>query len=139
MTVGSAVRSHLAAELSALVGSRVYQLKLPQDAIFPAVRVALISEPRAYHLRGHNALTAARVQTDVFVAEASGVDPHEVADALADAVDAALSGRKLLVGDRRISLAERLNREPTYEGDALRLVRIRQDYNVVSQPVSVEG
>jgi hypothetical protein len=138
VTVESAVRAVLVADpgVGALVGGRVYQLKLPQGVTLPAVRVQLIDNPAAYHLRGADALSAARVQTDVYAAETSGGDPYRVAESVADAVDAALSGKKLDVGSppaRHIAGAFRISRRTQYEGDVLREVRILQDYDVVSE------
>ncbi len=143
MTVETAVRELLAADagLEALVAGRVYMLKLPQAATLPAVRVQLVDELPAYHLRGTVGLTGARVQTDVYAAEASGADPYAVAEAVAAAVDAALSGLKGTVGTppgRHVAGAFRISRRPIYDGAALREVRISQDFAVWSSPIAVE-
>jgi hypothetical protein len=140
MTVESAVRAQLAADpaVAALVGGRVYQLKLPQGVTLPAVRVQLIDEPAAYHLRGADKLHEARVQTDVYATETSGGDPYATAEVVADAVDEALSGRKFAIGTppaRRIAGAFRISRRTLYESDVLREVRILQDYDVFSEPI----
>jgi hypothetical protein len=138
VTVGSAIVAQLAADpgVAALVGDRVYQLQLPQGVILPAVRVQLIDDPAGYHLRGPLGLSEARVQTDVYAAETSGGDPLEQAEAVAEAVDVALSGRKFDVGGaRHVSGAFRISRQQRYEGDALREVRILQDFAVWSSPI----
>jgi hypothetical protein len=142
MTVEAAVRARLATDagLEALVGGRVYQLKLPQTVTLPAVLVQLVDELPAYHLRGGVGLTGARVQTDVYAAEASGADPYAVATAVAEAVDAALSGLKGDVGTppgRHVAGAFRISRRPLYEGESLREVRISQDFAVWSSPIAV--
>jgi len=140
VTVESAIRDRLAADagVAALVGPRVYALKLPQDVTLPAIRVQLIDEPRPYHLRGADALTIARVQTDAYAADVSGVDAYAVAERVADAVDAALSGAKVDAGTppaRHVAGAFRLSRRAIFEPGAVREVRILQDYSVVSSPI----
>jgi hypothetical protein len=144
VTVESAVVALLAADtgLAALVGARVYQLKLPQKVTLPAVRVQLVDELPAYHLRGTVVLTGARVQTDVYAAEASGADPYAGATAVAEAVDAALSGLKGDVGTppgRHVAAAFRISRRPLFEGESLREVRISQDFAVWSSPIEAGG
>jgi hypothetical protein len=140
MTVETAIRTALVADpgVAALVGGRVYQLILPQDADLPAVLVQLISEPTSPHLRGIDALTGARVQTDVYAAQTSGTDPYAVAEDVAAAVDAALSGRKFDVGTgdaRHVAQVVRISRRPLYEGGELREVRMQQDFAVWSVPI----
>jgi hypothetical protein len=146
VNVEHAVRELLAtdAALGALVGGRVYQLKLPQNVTLPAVRVQLISEPRENHLRGPMALTVARVQADAYAAESSGGDPYASASDVADAIDAALAGIKRTVsstsGARHLLCASRITRRPLYEADELREVRISQDFYIFSVPtVAAEG
>ncbi len=142
MTVEEAVLEHLVADVgvSALVGSRVYQLKLPQKPTLPAVRVQLIDEPVTYHLRGGYTLTRARVQTDAFASEASGGDPYRSALAVAEAIDTALSGQRFTSQgsppERQITGAFREDRRVMYEADELREVRVLQDYIVWSTSVN---
>ena len=140
MTVETAIRTVLANDpgVTALVDGRVYQLILPQDADLPAVLVQLISEPTSQHLRGVDRLTGARVQTDVYAPTTSGTDPYAVAEDVAAAIDAALSGRKLDVGTgdgRHVANVQRLSRRPLYEGGELREVRMQQDFAVWSAPI----
>lgn len=139
MTVEHAVRSVLAndAAVATLVGSRVYQLRLPQSAKFPAIRVQLVDEPRAYHFRGKNKLTAARVQVDAFSSERSGVDPYDEASRVADAVEAALlaAAKSDVEGQRHFSAAYELMRRPQYDGEDLREVRVIQDFWIWSVPI----
>lgn len=139
MTVEDAVVERLlaTAAIAAIVDTRVYLLILPQSPTYPAVRVQLVDEPTELHLRGADALTRARVQTDVFVAATTG-DPYATAAEVADAIDASLVGAPFTVGTstpRRVTGAQRVTRLPTYEGEELRLVRMMQDFYIWSRPV----
>ena len=58
--------------LAAVVGTRVYQLILPQNAVLPAVRIQLIDEPVRSHLRGVDTLRDALIQVDCYGDEAQG-------------------------------------------------------------------
>jgi hypothetical protein len=140
VTVEQAVLDHLVADgdVAALVGTRVYQLVLPQGGTLPAVRVQLIDEPVDYHLRGEVDITRARVQVDAYAGEASGVDPYSGATALGEAIHAALSGMKFSVGSPALEVTGvfRQNREVLYEAEELRLVRVLQDYWVWSRTVN---
>jgi hypothetical protein len=140
VSVEEAVREHLlaAAGVSALVGTRVYMLRLPQHETLPSVRVQLVDEPKNYHLRGPSGATRARVQVDAYAEAAGGADPYATATAVADAVDAALSGQVFNAGSPvslRITGAMRDGRRPFDEPDELRQVRVSQDYIVWSRPV----
>lgn len=127
--------AHLAADASvaAIVGVRVYQLKLPQNATLPAVRVQLIDAIETYHLRGGSLTERSRVQVDAFAKEASGLDPYATVEPLADAIHAALSGIVFDGDDIRITGSLRVSRQPLYEPDELRDVRMTQDYIVWSK------
>jgi hypothetical protein len=120
--------------VGALVGPNVYQLRLPQKVTLPAIRVQLVDEPSAYHLRGTDNLRRSRVQVDAFAAEASGTDPYAGAVAVADAIDAVLSGFRGELGGSPPSLffdaVFRISRMPMYDADELREVRLMQDYFV---------
>lgn len=127
--------------VTAIVGTRIFQLKLPQTPTLPAIRVQEIDVVDGYHLRGEVSLKPARVQVDVFVPERSAQDPLEQAHALADAIHGdgngtSATGLSGWIGDIGGSPAVRVHgmfrkdRADTYEGDELRLVRTRQDYMV---------
>ena len=77
------------AALTALVGTRVYQLILPQNAALPAVRLQILDEPVRAHLRGIDTLREALVQVDAYGAEAQGYSAIAV---VADAVARVLLG-----------------------------------------------
>jgi hypothetical protein len=141
VSVEEAVRQQLLADagLAALVGTRVWALVLPEHGDLPAVRVQLVDEPSTYHLRGEDALTRARVQVDAYAEEGAAADPYASAQAVADAVHAALSGVRFAVGSpvsREVTGAMRDSRRVLYEAEELRQVRVSQDYIVWSRPVS---
>lgn len=126
-------------DINTAAGARVYQLKLPQDPTLPAVRVQRIGNVREQHLRGPQGTVVTRVQVDSFVAEASGAygSVTDLADAikgdgLGD-VASGLFGFKGTHGSPAI-LIENVeivhDGTPDYEGEELRLLRIRQDYLV---------
>lgn len=135
MTVEQAVRERLVGDsaVAALVGARVYQLKLPQKPTLPAVRVQLIDEPLFYHLRGGSRLIRSRVQTDCYV-NGEPSTAYAAVTALADAVDAALSACVFKAGGSPAEISVegvfRQSRGPGYEADELRLARVMQDYIV---------
>jgi hypothetical protein len=142
VSVEVAIVQHLSddAGVTALIAGRVYQLKLPQGATLPAVRVQLIDEPSEYHLRGERSLTRARVQTDAYAGgEDFSGDPYAQAVAVADAVHAAMSGDIFSVGspiDVEVTGVFRAMRRVLYEAEELRQVRVMQDYIVWSRHVA---
>lgn len=116
------------AGVSAIAGTRIWQLKLPQGGTFPAVRVQLISEPETSHLRGDNRLYRSRVQIDAYVSESSG---YTLATNLGAAIDGALTGGDVFVqGAVSVSAVFRENRTVQYEEAELRLIRVIQDFIV---------
>jgi hypothetical protein len=126
------------AGVTALVGTRVYQLKLPQRPTLPAIRVQLINSTEPYHLRGGSAWHQVLIQTDA-VAEESAGDPYATAVAIADAIHLSLSGQRFDLGSPvtlEITGMFRQSRVPMYESAELRQVRIMQDYLVWSHQVS---
>jgi hypothetical protein len=135
------------APVAALVGDRIYQLRLPQRSGLPAIRVQEISETEDLHLRGPSDLST-RVQVDVYAQESSGSDPWASAAAVAEAVHgnglgpqaSGLSGWIGSLGgsppEIRVSLIRRVSRNQGYEAEELRLVWIRQDYRVFWRPMT---
>lgn len=141
MTPETAVTDRLLAigALTALVSTRVYQLRLPQSATFPAVRVQLVGEVEDVHLRGASGLSRTRVQVDAFDRESSGADPYAGAADVAEAIHGDGSGNGLAgwIGEAGGSPATiavrtvlRVDRFVDYEPGEMRLVRVRQDYHV---------
>ncbi len=119
--------------------ARVYMLKLPQQPTLPAAVILLVDDTKAYHLRGGSFSGRARVQIDVYAAEASGIDPYTEAADLADTIHGDEAGSGLsafqgLAGGSPDGLfltgVFREDRQASYEADERRTVRIRQDYFV---------
>lgn len=140
MTPELAVASRLVAlsPVTAIVGPRVYMLKLPQRPTLPAVRVQRISGLRGQHLRGPDGWTRTRVQVDSYVSE-SAADAYATVTALADAIRGdglgpSASGLWGWIGELgsppiRINNVEvEDDGDVQYEGDELRLLRLRQDF-----------
>lgn len=142
MTAADVVLARLATlgSVTALVGTRLYQLILPQSPTYPAVRVQQISVVDEHHQRGVSQPTTYRVQVDAYRREASGVDALADCQALAAAIHGdgngpsatGLHGWKGTIGSppltvqliRRVAYAE--GRDP----EEIRTVRIRQEYFV---------
>lgn len=147
MTIEAAIAERLLdiSALTALIGDRVYQMKLRQGAIYPAVRIQQISAQDEVHLRGPVGLERARIQVDAFMNEVGSwyATCAAVADAIhGDGLGPSASGLHGWSGDIggspasiRVVLIERIDRRPDYEAGELRIVRIRQDYRVHWQRV----
>jgi hypothetical protein len=139
VTPETAIRDRIVA-LGTVAGSRVYLLVLPQSPTLPAVRVQLIDDAGFAHLRGGGSdLRKARVQVDAYAREASGTDPYDVASGLADEINgddagSGLSGYRGTVSGMEIQSVAFVDRQPIYEADELRLVRVRQDFFVWYRP-----
>lgn len=140
MTPEEAVTSRLMAmtAVTALVGTRVYMLVLPQHPTLPAVRVQRIDGLRGQHLRGPDGVTRTRVQVDAY-ADAGGADGYGSVTALAAAIlgnglGSSASGLWGWIGTIGSPGLRVLNVEVEddggveYEGDELGLVRYRQDF-----------
>jgi uncharacterized protein DUF3168 len=68
--LGAALRAYLLddVQIAALVGNRVYPLRLPQKVTLPAIVLTRISGLRFAHLRGADALARPRYQVDCWAA-----------------------------------------------------------------------
>lgn len=139
MTVEDAVIARLASlvAVTALVSTRIYLDKLPQEPTYPCVRVQLIDEQEEYHLRGGSATKRARIQIDAFAKEQSGVSPYALAATVADAIHgddagSAMSGWVGLIASPALEIlaALRVDRRRSYDPDELRVVTMSQDYQV---------
>lgn len=138
MTVEEAIVRRLqnTAGVTALVGTRTYQLKLPANPTLPANRVQLISDDPNYHLRGDALMSRARVQVDSYGRDSTPPDPYGAVATLGQAVNDALSGDLFFIGDIRVLGLFRVDRQVLHEGDELRLIRISQDFDVVFERTS---
>lgn len=73
-------------DLTALVGTRIYPMQVPQGAVLPAVTYQRISTIRAQDLRGSTGLADPRIQVD------SWAESYTTAKAVAQEVRRALDG-----------------------------------------------
>jgi len=141
MTITDAVCRWLleASAVAALVGTRVYQLKLPQQPTLPAIRVQLIAEPARYHLRGVVNAWEALVQVDAYAHEFDPAfpDPYDRVQQVATAIDRVLSGSLVTLDTIAIVGCFRVSRAPLYEPDALRLARLLQEYRCLYHDLAV--
>lgn len=143
MTIEQGIYERLLAlaSLTALVGTRVYQMKLPQSPALPAVRVQRISGVGRQHLRGPDGLFRSRVQIDAYAQETG--DWYTSVTAVAAAVRGngagtlatgvwgwmgELGGSPPAILVRNIELMH--DGLPALEAGELRLARVRQDYMV---------
>lgn len=119
--------------VTAIVGPRVYLDTLPQAPTYPLVLVQLVHEPSDYHMRG-GLRDVARVQTDAYVQDESGVDAVGEVLTLANAINgddagSGLSAWRGEVGSPALTITgiRRIIRVRGYEPDK-RLRRQRQDF-----------
>ena len=140
MEVETAIRDRLAADaaVSAIVGTRVYRLKLPQNPTLPAVRVQRISRVEYEgHLRGRAARFRSRVQVDALANEydSNNPDPLGTQESLMRAIDDALVAQAFDSGDSppsiRVWLICQANAMEEYDANELRQVKGSQDYFVI--------
>jgi hypothetical protein len=73
------------ATITAVTGTRIYWLKVPQNAARPYVRLQTISDPRPANLQGYDSARVTRVQADCFA------DTYGAARALAEKIITALA------------------------------------------------
>lgn len=141
-----AIRDRVAglSPVTALASSRVYLDQMPQSPQYPCVRVQLVDDLSAYHLRGPNGRGTARVQVDAFSKKASGVDPYQGASDLADAINgnglganaSGLSGFVGTIGGSpgvEILGCFTIDRRRQFDPDELNVVTVSQDYRVEYQ------
>lgn len=89
-------RLETVAAVTALVGMRIYQVKLPPKPTLPAIRVQLVGNEEFMHLRGAVKVMRARVQVDSISAEGVAPDPVGQAASVDDAVNGPGDGTGLL-------------------------------------------
>jgi Protein of unknown function (DUF3168) len=127
-------------DVVALVGVRIYMLKLPQAPTLPALRVQPISDLDNGHLRGAAGTGQARIQIDAYVDDRAP-NPYNTTVALANAIagdgaGSGLSGWRGDIAGVRVTGIARLDRDATYEAGELRLLRMRQDFRVWWRPAA---
>lgn len=84
----AALFKHLSTQagVTALVGTRIYPLVLPQNVAYPAIRYQRISTPRVYSKSGPSGDSRPRLQIDCWALT------YGDAKRLADAVETAMKG-----------------------------------------------
>ncbi len=94
MTIEEGLYSYLSgyAGLTALVGTRIYPLVMPQNVTMPAIRYQRISSSRIYSHDGPNKLTHPRFQFSCFA------ESYATAKAVANQVRFALAGYQGTMG-----------------------------------------
>jgi len=129
------IRSYLAgfAGISALVGTRIYPLVIPQGATLPCITYQRISTPRISTHDGSGMsgdLSSPRFQFDAWATTLSSVK------AITDQIRAALNGKTGSIGTApyaytiRAALAD--NEQPEYDPES-ELYRGRSDYIIWHQ------
>jgi hypothetical protein len=125
----AALRSRLLTDagIAALVGSRIAWAARPRRSELPSIALHLISAPRDYTMAGPSGLVNSRVQVDCWALT------NAEADAVADAVNTALSGLRAEVNGVQFQGAF-LENETDYTDDASApddvLARVSQDYSI---------
>lgn len=145
MTIEQAIRERLLdiPALTALVGTRVYQLLLPQNGTLPAVRVQLIDDQIRQHLRGPDGNFISRVQIDSYAAPNSSASWYSTAKTVARVIHgdglgenaSGLFGWKGWAGGsppelkiNNVTVAH--SGQPYFEHGERPMVRVRYDYMV---------
>lgn len=74
MTIATALRAHLLADaaIAALVGTRIYPLRLPQKPQLPAIVLLRVSDVRPPILRGQASVAQERFQVDAWATTFDG-------------------------------------------------------------------
>jgi len=93
------------APVAALVGTRIYPVKLPQNVTYPAMTLLRVSSAPPTPLKGKTSLNHERIQIDCWVRETSGATPFTAALALGAAVRERLEGYVGPMSDTRTSPA----------------------------------
>jgi hypothetical protein len=127
--------------VTAIVGTRVYVVLLPQSVITPCVRVQQISQiDEGQNLRGGGGSRGwARVQVDAITAVADAGNAYETARTLTEAIhgDGLGDGASGLLGWRGVSdgltvtgIFSMLDAVAEFEPEELQQLRLRRDYQV---------
>lgn len=125
MSIEAGLVAHLKTHpgVSALAGSRVYPLKIPQNAAFPALAYRLVSNP---HEEAHDrdpGLARARFQIDVLARS------YNNAIAVRDAIRVSLKGLRGQLGTVPVQAVHWLSHWDDYDED-LHLYRQSMDIRI---------
>ena len=105
------------------VSSRVYPVRLPQNAIFPAVTYQRVGGNRISSLSGPSGLAHPRFQTDVWA------ETYAESKTIAASIRTALDGYSGTVDTLRIGGSILVSEWERYEPDAA-LYRVSMDFNI---------
>jgi hypothetical protein len=139
VTVTEAMRARLGqiTAVTALVGTRIYDVKTPQAGAFPRIRLQRVSEVEFMHLRGSANVFRARVQVDAIAQEKSGVDALGSARAVDAALHgpgdgSALGGWQGEIGSPpfRVWMVKPIDVREMYDAEALTQFKVMRDYEV---------
>ena len=107
--------------ITALVSTRVYPLRMPQNATLPAVTFTRISGPRSHALSGPTGCGMARIQIDAWATT------YASAKAVIDTVRSALDGYSGTAGSETIK-SSLLQTETDFYEPETNVYRVSQDY-----------
>jgi hypothetical protein len=110
------------AGVSAIVGTGIYPVRLPQNKSTPALVYTQISGPRLHDLGGASDRAMPRFQVDCWA------DTAAAAKSLADAVRASLNGFNGTLTTIKATI--RLDNEQEDYDDGAKLYRVIQDYRL---------
>ncbi len=134
MSVETNVRAKLltVTAVTDLVSTRITVHSFRQAGTWPAIRIVLIGETEFYSHDGTTDIFRSRVQVDCADRVASGDDPYAAAAAVADAVNAALSGFKGPVGSPAFTFTGifKTNRLSRFDAEERELITVTLEYDV---------
>lgn len=139
MTAAEAIRARLLSlpAVTALVGTRVYNQKLPQNLTQPSILVQRVSSAHGMHARGGVSISRARVQVDAITAEGSGYDHVAAATAIDEAAHgdgdgSALCGWSGSIGSPAVHVLAVIPDQvrESYNADVRRQFHVSRDYFV---------
>ena len=126
--------------VTAIVGTRVWLVMLPQSPVMPCVRVQQISQiDEGLHDRGAGGVGWARVQVDAIAGMATGGNGYQTVRQLTDAIHGdgrgpnatGLLGWVGAIGPLTITgIFSILDGVAEFDPDELQQIRIRRDYQV---------
>jgi hypothetical protein len=125
--IESALRTRILGDagISALIGTRIFPLILPQATSFPALTYQRISGERMHSHDGPSGLAGPRIQIDTWATSYIG------AKQLADLIRQRIDGFKGTVGSDEIEgIFMDTEREFYEDGDLLKLFRVSMDFFV---------
>jgi hypothetical protein len=128
-----------AAAVISIAATRGYTTRYPQGVTFPAVLALIVDDSIDAHLRGMNRARRAIVQLEAADREESGIDAAARADALADALVAAITPTPFVDGSPAtlsVTGIPAIVRRKTYDPDDRRVVRVLLDCTVLYRRVS---